>query len=79
MQSLLVEEFDRAVAGFDEQDMERVLGVDIAADAHSAGSHVQIVASNTVEDFVFDGADKHHGFVQTQGKYLHTDLVGNAD
>lgn len=74
-----MEEVDRAVAVFDEQDTEWVLGVDIAADAQSAGSYVKIVASHTVEGFASDGADKHHGFVQIQGKYLHMDLVGYAD
>lgn len=35
--------------------------------------------SHTVEDFVFVGADKDHDFVQAQGKYSHTNLVGSLD
>lgn len=56
-----------------------MLGANIAVDAHSAGSYVEVMASHAVEGFAFDGADKDHGFVQAQGKYLHKDLVGNSD
>lgn len=35
--------------------------------------------SHAVEGFAFVVADKGHDFVQAQGKYLHTDLVGSLD
>ena len=79
MQSLLVEGSDTALAGTDDQDMVRLLEVDIAADEQPAGSLAEAVVSHIVENFVFVGADKDHDFVQAQGKYSHTDLVGSLD